>query len=56
MSIEKFINALESGNTAEAKTEFSGELRSRVADAVEARRADVGAAMGPVSDDFDEDL
>jgi hypothetical protein len=56
MSIEKFIDALEAGNTAEAKSVFSSEVRTRITDAIDSRRAVVGSAMGGQSDSEDEDV
>jgi len=56
MSIENFITALENGNTSEAKSEFTGELRSRISDAIEARRPEIGASMSPQKAVDDEDL
>lgn len=45
MSIADFIDAVAAGKTTVAKDAFEAELKGRVADAIDAKRVEVGQAM-----------
>jgi len=45
MSVENFIDALESGDYKSAEQEFKAELQSRTLEAIDARRVEVGQAI-----------
>jgi hypothetical protein len=45
MGVADFIDAIATDNKVEAKAAFETEIKSRVADAIEAKRVEVGSAM-----------
>lgn len=45
MSVADLIDAIAAGDTVEAKGAFEAELKSRVTDAIDAKRMEVGQSM-----------
>lgn len=45
MSVDSFINAIASGDKLEAEQAFAAEMQSRIADAMDAKRIEVGQSI-----------
>jgi|TARA_R110000851_G_scaffold230898_5_gene383696 hypothetical protein len=45
MSIETMIDALAAGKNAEASTMFKQEIGSRISDAIESKKVEIGASI-----------